>query len=513
MRSRLWFLLALIWSIGAVVVALIFTANARRPADRPILKVSGVDSVIYYAVSRSLLFDGDVDLRNEFEVLKPDPGDWRAPVPATGLPAILFPIGFSLAQLPFLAVAAGLDWLAGRPVDGYSNTSLAAWYIGIVVWLCAGLTALFLWLRNIGEEWGIPEGRRDGLAFCATVVIWPATTLGYYTFSPMSHVAAFAATSLFLLVWTRSRDSLSVWRWTAVGAAAGLAALCRWQEVLLLILPLAWDTGQLGRLRASGVGGLKRWAAARTAGAVAFAVVLVPQLLEWRQVYGTWLTIPQGDGFVSFPPVFTLDVLFSSFNGWFTWTPITALGVAGLLVGLRRSPRLFGALLLTVVAEIVLVGGVLTWHGHWFGLRYLTSMVPLVAAGLFCLACSVRLRGSVVLGVVAASCALYTGLFAVQYRLDLIPKMSRLTADELVWDKLRMRRAYARRQRALDAAKALGQNDPRAALEIAERACVTLGANADLLDIRIAASQVLRDPAALASATFERERYQKAQVF
>src|SRR5438128_8684212 len=106
---------ALIWAIGAVVIASIFVANARRPGHRPVLKISGVDSVVYYAVARSLLFDRDVDLRNEFEVLKPDPGEWRAPVKETGRPAILFPIGFSLAELPFLATASGLDWLAGRP--------------------------------------------------------------------------------------------------------------------------------------------------------------------------------------------------------------------------------------------------------------------------------------------------------------------------------------------------------------------------------------------------------------
>ena len=125
-------------------------------------------------------------------------------------------------------------------------------------------------------------------------------------------------------------------------------------------------------------------------------LVLLPQLLEWREVYGVWLTIPQGEGFLQFPPAFTLKVLFSSQNGWFVWTPVTAIGVVGLLVGLRRCPMLFSGLLVALIAEIVLVGGVRTWHGHWFGLRYLTSLAALVAAGIFCLACSVRRRGAVV---------------------------------------------------------------------------------------------------------------------
>jgi len=82
-----------------------------------------------------------------------------------------------------------------------------------------------------------------------------------------------------------------------------------------------------------------------------------------------------------------------------------------------------------------------------FGIRSLTSCVPLIGLGLAML---MQDRGSAfkaaVIGLIAA-CAIYTTLFAVQYRLDLVPKVGTLTASELLWDKLSLKQAYSRAHR------------------------------------------------------------------
>lgn len=498
-RARLHSLLGAIWAGGALLMVFLVWLSAQQPGGRSVLRISGVDSVVYYSVARSLLFDHDVNLTNEFEVLKPAPGDWRAPVPQTGLPAILFPIGFSLVQIPWLAGAAVVDWLVGRPVDGYSPASVTAWFAGIVFWLSVGLSALFLWLRDLGVEFGVTGARRDWLAFGSAIVIWPSTTLGYYTFSPMSHVAAFAATTLFLLSWWRARDSVSVWRWALLGAAAAFAGLCRWQELLLLLLPILSDGWMLAARSRRWAADFPAWALSRLAAAIVFGLLMVPQCLEWKAVYGTWVTIPQGQDFLQFPPVFLLKVLFSSQNGWFVWTPITVVGVLGLLVGFRKSPALVTFLLVALGAELVLVGGVLTWHGHWFGLRYLTSMSAVVAVGLFALACSAGRVTGVVLAAVVAGCTCFTMAFAVQYRLDLVPKASQLTVDELLCDKFHLASVYQRHALRLQASEALGR-DPARALEIAERASRDYGVDAALIEIRLSAASQLRDQPALARA-------------
>jgi len=504
----------LIWIGGALLVLAVLVADARRPADRAIVKIAGADSVVYYAVARSMLFDHDVDLRNEIEALHPEAGTYLDPVPASGLPAIVYPIGFSLLQMPWIALGSAFDWLSGAPVTGYSAACLRAYYLGILTWLCLGLSALFLWLREVGRSLGVDGPRGDITALACTAAVWPSTTLGYYTFSAMSHVAAFAATSCFLWTWWRARDSVSAWSWAPVGAAAGVMVLCRWQEALLLIVPAVWDARYwLRPASARERSAPAAWLRSRAVSAAVFVAALVPQFVVWKTIYGAWLTIPQGEGFLSFPPPFVLETLFSSQNGWFAWTPVTAIGVAGLVVGWRYCPLLFGGLLAGLAAELVLVSGVLTWHGHWFGLRYLTSVTPLVAAGLLAIACTAGRRGVVLLGAGVLACSAYTLVFAVQFRLDLIPKQARLTADELLWDKLHLSRAVERQREAIAASRALNDGDARRALDLAERAERELGTSDTLLTVRERAAVALDDAATSARVAKDRRDYEARRLF
>jgi hypothetical protein len=499
--------------MAAAILGGMALADRHRLAERRLLKISGVDAVVYYAVSRSLLFDFDVELSNEYQALKPEPGLPLEPVAQTGHLPILFPIGFSLLELPFLAVAVLLDAARGTPVNGYSQACFTAWYVGMVTMLAVGLSCLFLWLRDVAAQFRGTTNGRDLLVLATTLIVWPSTTLGYYTFSPMSHVAAFAATSAFIMIWFRARDSTRAGVWAIVGASAGLAAICRWQEVLLLLLPATWDVAHAVAAPGGSRPAMRAWLRSRAAAAAAFLVVFTPQMLEWHAVFGRWLTIPQGEGFVSFPPRFVGHVLFSSYNGWFLWTPITAIGMVGLLFGLRRAPRLYAGLVLTLGAEIVLVGGVVTWYGHWFGLRYLTSMTPLVAAGLLALVDGTPKRAQIGTAVAATVCAAYTVLFAVQYRFDLVPRMSTLTIDELLWDKIDLRRAIARRDRAREGTAALKAGDAKRALAIAEQAVRELGASDALLDVWIAASQSAGDASANARAVTRAEAYHAARLY
>ena len=70
-----------------------------------------------------------------------------------------------------------------------------------------------------------------------TLGIWPSTTLCYYTFAPMAHVAEFMVSSAFWLAWWRAKDGDRRGRWMLVGLALGLLFLCRWQALLLGLGP------------------------------------------------------------------------------------------------------------------------------------------------------------------------------------------------------------------------------------------------------------------------------------
>jgi hypothetical protein len=173
-----------------------------------------------------------------------------------------------------------------------------------------------------------------------------------------------------------------------------------------------------------------------------------------------------------FPPPFVLQVLFSSRNGWFFWTPLALLGFAGLVFGAWKMPRVFLPWIVVIALEAGLVGSLpLTWHGgDSFSSRYLTSCVPLIAFGAATiLYASGRVMRMAIMAAVIA-CCLFTILFAVQFRLDLIPRAGRLTAAECFTGKFRLRAVHRQKMAVQRARELLRQGLPDAAVATLENA-------------------------------------------
>ena len=106
--------------------------------------------------------------------------------------------------------------------------------------------------------------------------------------------------------------------------------ICRWQGALygLLILPLAVQGLSNKSIRPV-------WLLAAAGAAL---LVFSPQFIAWKILFGRWITIPQGQGFLEPSSANLLIPLFSANHGFFNWTPVMFLGFVGLFLGLRRSP-------------------------------------------------------------------------------------------------------------------------------------------------------------------------------
>jgi Dolichyl-phosphate-mannose-protein mannosyltransferase len=490
---------ALLTFAGLCLLGLIFL-SLLAPGGRSPLKITGVDPAAYYGTAHSLLVDGDFDLRNQYEQLRPLRNIWNADVPATGKPGAPFPLGFSLLELPFLATGMAIEHLTQGKVTGYGQPSVIAWYVGIVVMLGVGLQcqgALLtrfanLWRSQAADPAAVSVGHLQWAIAGISVLLWAGTTLGFYTYSPMAHVAAFMASSLMWCAWLRALDRPSTARWLQFGAAAGLMFLCRWQDALLLLAPILVEVFALAkvpaRLRQADYLLPRLWAI------LAFACVAAPQTLQWREVYGTWLTIPQGSGFISFPPAHLGQVLFSSQHGWFSWTPLALLGCLGLLSWLRRQALDALPFLVAMSAQITLIACVSTWHGDLFGMRYLTSLTPLLGLGLLHLHVHAGPVSRQFHTALACACVAFTLAFAMQYRLDLIPGNAPLTAQEYWQDKFALTSPMARKRAAQEARKLLDQGQAAPALTVCEHAAQRHGDNLKLIDLSEEALRMLPAP-------------------
>jgi hypothetical protein len=358
------------------ILASFTVAYALGAAAQPDLRRG--DALGYYAYLRSAAFDRDLDFANEY-------GAWNLdeqPLTATGRRYSQYTIGPAIVWSPFYVVAH-LYVLIDREIgperyeaDGYSPPYLRAAALGT---LTVGVAAA--WLL------GSVLARRVAAYVAALAVVGAIATspvLFYLLVQPaMSHGLAFAFAAALLWAADGVYAEPSRRRWVLLGALLGAVVAIRLQAVVLALVPALIAAVQLRQKRAhpSWIG----WAAG------AAALVLVPQLVAWKILYGRFLQVPSGPGlrewgpgrgwFDPSSPRF-LDVLLAADHGLFTWTPALLLAALGLFLALRRWPGLAGAGLLVLVATAWVNGSLADWWGSdAFGGRRFDVVVPFFAVG------------------------------------------------------------------------------------------------------------------------------------
>jgi hypothetical protein len=326
------------------------------------------DSASYFAYVRSAVFDHDLDFADEWEHW----GYPAAPPTATGHRQNVQSAGPAVAWAPFYLLAHAYVKLglaaAPYPPDGYSAPYRRAAALATVI--AVGLGAALLH-RAAASRFGA------GVALLAVGAALAASPIAYYAFvvPTMAHGLAFAAAAAVVWAWHRAESRPSLASWTLLGAAVGLVALMRWQGIVcgLLAVPLLITQLRRRTARAS-------WAAAAAAAGI---IVFSPQLLAWKILYGRFVTLPQGRGFLDWSSPHVWDTLVSADHGLFTWTPVLLLGLVGLGLMLRDSPVFATGALLVFVATAWVNGAVRDWAASdAFGARRYDVVVPLLAVGI-----------------------------------------------------------------------------------------------------------------------------------
>jgi hypothetical protein len=369
------------------------------------------DGVQYYAYARSTVIDRDLRFGDEYREALPRFRSLAPPPTVTprGFDAAYAPVGAAVVWFIPFAAAHGLALTARRvfgsvAVDGYSDFYMFT--VSLTSWLAvlAGLLLSFDLCR-------VFVSRRA--AILGVLGAWLATPLfaNAYELPTFAHGVDFGLVSL--LVWVTVKRA---WRsdardWALLGVAFGWCVATRQQNVTLALMPIGcwialWRHQRerrralLGCAAAAGVG-----AAIGYAPQLAINVSLYGRLFPWHPEY-----LPS----VAWPP-HVASVLFSSNNGLFSWTPLSAVAVAGLGAGAfsRRWRRIAWASL-TIFFLNVLVVAVLPYGPVLIGQRYLINCTPFYGLGLAFLAEAARVesrwRFALCIGVLIVFAAWNLGL-------------------------------------------------------------------------------------------------------
>jgi hypothetical protein len=373
------------------------------------------DALGHYVQLRSAVFDRDLRFRNDYarmyglEEGSPVERSLAEPrLTPTGYTRNFMPVGPALLWAPAFLLVAAAVWVmnlfgAGYPLDGYAPAfQAAAGFTGVAAAVAGN------WLAySTAERMSGPRA-----AIWATLALWLSSSAIYYSvISPTySHAASMLAAGAFWLVWIRTLERQSIARYLLVGVLAGVAALMRWQDAVLLLVP-AFDA--LWHVRATRAGGAALRLLASAAGA---ALAFLPQVAVWTVIYGQPFTVPQGSGFMRWGEPALGAVLFSDNHGLLSWTPIVALALAGFVPLVTRH-RAIGIAALAVFAVSWYVNAAVSdwWAGEAFGARRFLSCYPILVMALAAL----FERAGERRGVLAATTLVFTAftfLLLLQYQ-------------------------------------------------------------------------------------------------
>lgn len=380
------------------------------------------DGGLYFANLRSLVFDHDLQVRPELDVLG-----------LADRPHSIVPVGPAIVWAPLYLVVVGVDWLVGLSpgLPAGAAHGLQGPYVRSALvssWLIAatGLTLIHLRLRR---EFG------SGPALVTSLLVVGATPLVYYLVveASMPHAASFGAVALVLAAvdaWCRREAPSDRQAWI-IGSLVGVSLLVRPQDALFGIFPVVAIAATRGTGASPGhVTGRLAWLAA---GVIPF--LLLQAGFGWAVMKANHVPYQLfgAGGYLNLASSRWLDVLFSSRHGLLSWTPVVTLALVGTFLYARQN-KAWALPALVVFAAMCWINGSTMdwWGGAAFGGRRFTSMLAALAPGLAVVVAAALRRPFLMLAPVAGGFILWNYLLMMQLELGYMSRDEAIGFDRLV---------------------------------------------------------------------------------
>jgi hypothetical protein len=278
--------------------------------------------------------------------------------------------GVALLELPFFLAAHAVAPALGYPADGFSSPYQYALAFGLVFWCIASLFLLRVVLLRYFSD--------TTTAFTLLLLLLASNAIQYISAeSAQSHGWIFPLYVGVLYTTIRWHEQPR-WHWAFLtGIIIGIATMSRPTEAIMLFIPLLWKRQEQEAFK-------EKWqflmqkkahiAAIITGGIIGF----LPQMIYWKIATGSFL-YTMGSKWQFLNPWFR--VLFGWEKGWFIYTPVTILFVAGLFF-LRQYP--FRKSVLTFCLLNIYI--VISWsdwrYGGSYASRALMQSYPVFALAL-----------------------------------------------------------------------------------------------------------------------------------
>ncbi|MBN2614790.1 MAG: hypothetical protein JXR71_03780 [Bacteroidales bacterium] len=356
-------------SIVLVLVAVVWTDLATHIwKDKN--RVIQSDVIEYYGYLPAAFIYHDLSLNFRFQ----DKGKytvWATELP-NGKAVFKYTMGPALMYAPFFFVANELAGPLGYDTGGYSPPYRLAIILAALFYLLLGLLLLRRVLLLFFTE---------TIAAAVLFSIGLGTNLFWYsTFEPgMPHVYDFFLVSALIFLTFSWYRNATVWKSLVLGVVMGLLTLIRPINILFVLFFVfyrIWRTKDVNRRLHYFMKHYDHILVMLVAG----FLVLLPQLIYWKEITGRWLYYSYGkEGFFFLHP-HIIDVLFSYRKGWYVYTPVMFFASTGMIFLFRKYKTLAWSVVILAVVYLYVVSSWWSWwYGGSLGQRALIDLYPVMA--------------------------------------------------------------------------------------------------------------------------------------
>lgn len=279
--------------------------------------------------------------------------------------------GPAVLNLPFFLAGHALANKLGYKADGFSKPYQYAWILGALFYTAWGLYLLMLILRRFFSP--------QYTALLLLLLTLATNFINIATLAnPLSHSFLFFLHAAFLYQLFKWQSKVTYAQALSSGLIAGLIAISRPNEVLVVMLAAMWQLNKPYLSNRIHFFKTNIWPIACFA-AGGFISAL-PQLVYWKMASGSWLYYSYQDAGVGFDFLnpHTIPFLFSFRKGWFVYTPIMLFCVVGFYQLWKQQKPLFIAFLFFLIPHIYVIS---SWSEWWYagGCYSSRSMVSVYA--------------------------------------------------------------------------------------------------------------------------------------
>jgi len=382
------------------------------------------DGVVYVAQLRSVVFDHDVDIAREIELLRQ---------PAR--PHYVVPVGPVVVWAPLYLLISLADTV-GRtvgwwpPPEDPAFIGLGTAFVRSIMLSSAAIAFAGLWCVHRHVRTVVAPAQA---LVTSLLLLWATPLAWYLVYEPtMTHASSFGLVAVFVILAARwGRRPYTRAQSLALGGLIATAFLVRPQDALFAVWPAVVALTMQGRgwtARLRDTLWLALWAG------IGAVPALLLQVVHSQFVFSQYDYALLGQGGYLHPlDSRWLDTLFSSWHGFLSWSPVAYIAVIGSVVLLWRDTRWAATTLVLLFAMAWVNGSTQDWHGNGsFGGRRFSSMLVLLAPGL-ALAIDMALRRPLLLlAPVAAAGVWWNVLLMEQFATHMIPREERVSFSAVV---------------------------------------------------------------------------------